>query len=102
MVTLNPAVQLPLDKIAAICREYGVRELAIFGSALREDFNEQSDLDFLVQFEPDARVGFMELAGLQFAIEDVVGRPVDLVPKNGLKPLIRDDVLDSAQIIYAQ
>ena len=84
-MTLNPAVTLPLDKIAAIFREYRVRELAIFGSPLREDLKEQSGLDFLVQFEPDAKIGFLEFAGLQCEIEDIVGRAVDRVPKNGLK-----------------
>lgn len=60
-----------------------------------------SDLDLLVQFEPDAEVGFLEYAALQRELSSALGRPVDLVSKPGLKPVIRDEVLASAQVIYA-
>lgn len=93
-------VVLPTDEIAALCREYHVRELSLFGSALGDGFDDESDLDFLVLFEPDAEIGFLELAGLQFALADLLGQNVDLVPKNGLKPVIRHDVLASARVIY--
>ena len=94
-------LELPMEQIVAICRKYRVRELSLFGSALREDFRPDSDVDFLVEFEPDAHIGFMELAGMQIELSEVIGRPVDLVPKGGLKPLIRRAVLDSAQVLYA-
>ena len=68
---------------------------------LREDFGSKSDVDFLVEFEPDAEIGFLEFAGLQNALSDLLHRKVDLVPKSGLKPVIRDDVLSSARIIHA-
>lgn len=94
-------ITLPMDEIAALCREYQVRELSLFGSVLRDDFREESDIDLLVLFEPEAEIGFLELAGLQFALADLLERDVDLVPKRGLKPVIRDEVLNSAQVIYA-
>ncbi|HET8522709.1 MAG TPA: nucleotidyltransferase family protein [Thermomicrobiales bacterium] len=94
-------IPLPMDEIAVLCREYQVRELSIFGSVLRNDFRDESDIDLLVLFEPEAQIGFLELAGLQFALADLLSRSVDLVPKNGLKPFIRDEVLASAQVIYA-
>ncbi len=94
-------IDLPMDKIAALCRRYRVRELALFGSALRDDFQPDSDVDFLVKFEPEAQIGFMDLSGMQLDLVDLLRRPVDLVPLDGLKPVIRDEVLHSAQVVYA-
>jgi len=97
---VNAALALPMAEIAAICRAYHVAELSLFGSALREDFGTDSDLDFLVVFEPGARIGLLALGGLRRGLSDATGRRVDLVPKVGLKPLIRDDVLASARLVY--
>jgi predicted nucleotidyltransferase len=100
MATLT--LDLPMNEIAALCREYHVQELSVFGSALRDDFREDSDLDLLVLFDPDAGIGFLELAALQRKLAGVIGRPVDLVSKRGLNPVIRQEVLDSAMVIYGQ
>ena len=78
-----------------------MRELALFGSALRPDFRPDSDLDLLVEVEPGAEIGFMELAGLQFDLADLLGRDVDLVPKRGLKPRVRGEVLSATWPLYA-
>jgi predicted nucleotidyltransferase len=94
-------LQLPLDEIREICRRYGVRELAIFGSALGPEFGPGSDIDLLVEFESDVDVGFLTLAGMQRELSEVLGRKVDLVPKGGLKPRIREAVLSSAEVLYA-
>jgi len=91
---------LPMDQIQALCRRYHVSELSLFGSAARKDFNATSDLDLLVEFEPGTHVGFLSLARMQRELADIVGRPVDLVPKQGLKPLIRQAVLASAEVLY--
>lgn len=91
---------LPLDEIAALCRRYRVRQLALFGSALRDDFDAKSDYDILVEFDPAAAIG-IEFVDLQLALEDLLGRPVDLVSKRGLRAPIRDDVLASARTLYA-
>ncbi len=95
------AIEIPQDKIAALCRQYQVRELALFGSVLRADFGPGSDLDLLVEFEPSAQIGFMSLSKLQRELSELFQRTVDLVPKRGLKPLIRQPVLADAQVIYA-
>jgi uncharacterized protein len=100
MATLT--VDLPMEEIAALCREYHVLELSVFGSALRNDFREDSDLDLLVLFDPNAGIGFLELAALQRKLAAVISRPVDLVSKRGLNPVIRQDVLDSSMVIYGQ
>jgi uncharacterized protein len=93
--------QLPSERIAEICRRNRVRELSVFGSALTERFSPTSDLDLLVVFDPDAEIGFLALAKLQRELSVLVKRPVDLVPKAGLKATIRDAVLAGAQVIYA-
>jgi len=74
--------------------------LSIFGSAIRADFRADSDIDLLVQFDPSARIGFLALAALQRELSDLLGRKVDLVPKDGLKPLIRDSVVSGAKVLY--
>ncbi|RLC57771.1 MAG: nucleotidyltransferase [Chloroflexi bacterium] len=94
-------LDLPVEKIRMLCRRYRVRELALFGSALRDDFEAESDVDLLVEFEPEAQVGFMTLARMQRELSDILHRPVDLVPKGGLKPKIRQAVLSSAEVLYA-
>jgi len=94
-------LKFPAEPIRALCEEYHVRELALFGSARTMRFRPDSDIDLLVEFAPDAEIGFMALAALQRRLSGILGRRVDLVPKDGLKPLIRDEVLASAEIVYA-
>ena len=79
-------IDIPIESINVLCRRYQVRELALFGSALGGSFGPDSDLDFLVEFQPEAQVGFMKLARMQREFSAVLNRKVDLVPKGGLKP----------------
>lgn len=99
MAELQMAV--PKDEIADFCRRNQIRRLALFGSVLREDFRPDSDVDVLVEFKPEARVGFMALGRMQRELAALLGRPVDLVPREGLKPKIREIVLSSAEEVYA-
>ena len=94
-------LNIPSERLAEICRRYHVQRLALFGSALREDFCPESDIDILVTFEPEAPIGFLALGRMRRELEALFGRPVDLVPQEGLKPYIRDEVLSSAELIYA-
>lgn len=98
---IHPSLELPMEAIGELCRRYHVRELSVFGSAVRDDFRPDSDVDFLVEFEPEAQIGLGELMGLLDDLTDTVGRKADLVTKRGLKPLIRDEVLGSAEVLYA-
>ena len=98
---LDIAVNLPTDRIADICRRHHVQELAVFGSALTDRFGPTSDLDFLVVFEPGAEIGFLALAKMQRELSELTHRPVDLVPKAGLKLTIRDSIIADAWVIYA-
>lgn len=92
---------LPKDQIENICRQYHVIEVSVFGSALRDDFRPDSDIDLLVEFDPAAQIGFLTLIKLQREFSRLFSRAVDLVPKRGLKPAIRQAVLDRAKVIYA-
>lgn len=88
-------------EIAGFCQRNQIQELALFGSALTAGFGDDSDVDLLVTFQPEARVGFLTLARMQRELEELFGRKVDLVPKGGLKPVIRNSVLASARVLYA-
>lgn len=94
-------IELPQKAVAELCKRYHVRELSVFGSAVRDDFTADSDIDFLVEFMPDAKIGFLEFAGMQIELSELMGRKIDLVSKNGLNPVIRDEVLNSSKVFYA-
>lgn len=98
---INPRLAIPSDALADFCKSYGVRELALFGSATTENFTEASDVDLLVEFQPQAQVGLLTLSRMQRELSGLLHRPVDLVPKKGLKLKIRDSVLSSAEVLYA-
>ena len=89
------------DQIEAICRRHRIKRLALFGSYARGDFRPESDIDILVEFENDAAIGFLELARIQRELAELFGRPVDLVPVSGLKPMIRDAVFSEMVDFYA-
>jgi predicted nucleotidyltransferase len=94
-------LRIPSEELTNFCRKYQVRELALFGSMLGPDFDSDSDVDLLVSFEPAARITFLTLGRMQRELEATMGRPVDLVPRDGLKPIIRSQVLASARVLYA-
>jgi predicted nucleotidyltransferase len=90
---------LPRDALAEFSRRNHIRRLALFGSALRDDFRPDSDLDILVEFEPDARVGLRFFA-LQRELTELLGRAVDLNTPAFLSPYFRDQVMAEAEDIY--
>lgn len=94
-------LQKSKQRISQICQKYQISELSLFGSQVRGDFSAESDFDFLVEFAPEARISFITLGRIQDELENVVQTPVDLVPKDGLKPLIKKTVLSEAEVIYA-
>lgn len=101
MIALRHGIEIDMDALAAICRRYHVRELSLFGSVLRDDFRKDSDIDVLVEFEPGAPIGLFEYVRFRDALASLFGREVDLVEKPGLKPLIKDSVILSAEVLYA-
>jgi uncharacterized protein len=95
---------LLLDKkaeIAAICRRHHVRELCLFGSALGPDFRPDSDIDLLVEFASGVPVGLLQFGELQAELETLLNRKVDLVSKRGLRPLVRERILQQLEPVYA-
>ena len=94
--------ELPLKEISQLCVRYHVHELALFGSSQRGENLPESDIDFLVDFLPDAEIGFLALSRMQRELSELLHRSVDLVPKAGLKPVIRRQVLAEARVIYAE
>jgi uncharacterized protein len=64
-------------------------------------FRDDSDIDFLVEFRPEVRMGLFKFIKLRDELADLLGREVDLVPKDGLKPLLRDEVFGFAELVYA-
>lgn len=88
-------------RLADVCRRYGVRELSLFGSAVRGEMKSDSDIDFMVEFDPNARIGLLKFESLSEDLEALVGRKVDLVTKRGLKEWIRPRVLKEALVVYA-
>ena len=82
---MQPLFEIQRDEIARICRQFGVRRLEAFGSVLREDFDAaRSDIDLLVEFEPDAGGDFSNFLDLKQALENLLERPVDLLEPNAI------------------
>jgi predicted nucleotidyltransferase len=99
---MSPKVTFDRQKIAELCRRYGVAELAVFGSVLRDDFRADSDVDVLVSFAPQVHPSLLELAELREDLKDVFGREVDVVERAGLRnPFRRRAILSTAEVVYA-
>ena len=101
----NLKIDLPLARIGALCRSYGVRELCAFGSALREDFGPESDLDLLVIFESDDTGPWAgKYYDLQESFSQLLGRRVDLVSRRAVEQsenyIRRREILESARVIF--
>ena len=94
-------IEISPHQLKEFCRRNRIKKLTLFGSALRADFGPESDIDLLVEFEPGAQVGFLALNRMRRELEALLGRPVDLVPQEGLKPLIREHVLSTSEVVYA-
>ncbi len=96
---------LPIDRdaLAAFCKRHRVTKLSLFGSVLRDDFGPQSDVDVLVEFEGQARVGLFRLAGIELGLRELLGldRPVDLRTSQDLSRYFRDEVVREAEVLYA-
>lgn len=98
----KPKITIPQKKLNEFCRRWNVVEFAVFGSALREDFDSESDVDVLVTFAPDAEISLFDLAQMQIELERIYQRSVDLIEKASLRnPYRRREILQTAQVIYA-
>jgi predicted nucleotidyltransferase len=93
-VTLEELLKAKREEILEVCARYGARQVRVFGSVARGEADEQSDIDFLVELEPGRAL--LDLGGLQYDLEQLLGRRVDVVTERGLKPRIRERVLREA------
>ncbi|MEM4202890.1 MAG: nucleotidyltransferase family protein [Candidatus Methanomethylicaceae archaeon] len=99
---MNPKLSIPQEQIAAFCQKHGIRRLSIFGSALREDFRPDSDVDVLVEFEPDRIPTLFDIAGMEKELSSLLnGRKVDLRTPGDLSRYFRQQVMEEAEVQYA-
>ena len=100
---MKSQLAIPKTELAAFCRARGVRRLAIFGSALRADFGPESDIDVLVEFAPGRAPGLLGVAGMEIELSTLFdGRKVDLRTPQDLSRYFHQEVLDTAEVQYAQ
>ena len=100
-MTLKSGIEIPVELVSEVCGRYGVAEFPIFGLAARE-MGAEGDIDVMVEFSPEARVGMLRFAELNEELERLLGRRVDLVTKSGLKPWVRGNVVREAQVVFAR
>jgi predicted nucleotidyltransferase len=91
--------------VAEFCRRWKIVELSLFGSALRDDFRSDSDIDLLVRFAADAEWSLLDQARMERELEDLLGRKVDLVSRAGIERsanwVRRQEILETSRPIYA-
>ena len=85
------------EKIRPIMKRYGVKKVALFGSLVRGEMREDSDIDILVEIERD--ISLLDFIGLKIEIEEALGRKVDLVEYCTIKPLLKDKILEEQVVI---
>lgn len=93
-------ISIPTQQIADLCYRYHIRKLALFGSVLRNDFRPDSDLDVLVEFEPNKTPGDLKFNAIQTELSALFGRYIDLNTAEDLSRYFRQRVIDSARIIF--
>jgi len=94
-------IDIPREKIEDFCRRWKIKEMAIFGSALREDFGPESDLDLLVTFSEEARWTLFDWAEMIEELKKMTGRDIDLVDRESIRnPFRRRSILARMEAIY--
>lgn len=102
---MNSDKHLPIvykqELLTEFCRKNYIKKLSFFGSVLREDFGLQSDVDVLVEFQPDHVPGLLNLAEMEEKLSNLLQRKADLRTAEDLSPYFRQDVINSAEVGYA-
>ena len=97
-------IEIPHDRLAVFCRTHRIRRLSVFGSALREDFRPDSDVDLLVSFEEGARHSLFDLVTMQDELQAILGREVDLVEREAVEQsenyIRRRHILQNEEPVY--
>lgn len=97
---MNPNIKLPKEQLAGFCRKHHISRLSIFGSALSDEFDGDSDIDVLVEFEPGYTPG-LSFFRMESELSVLLGRKVDLNTEQFLSRYFRQDVLNRAEVQYA-
>ncbi len=97
---MSLSIEIPYGQIEAFCKRRPIKSLAFFGSVIRNDFGPDSDIDVLVEFEDDARIGFFELGRMERELSELLNGRVDLNTPNSLSPYFRDQVLKEAEVQF--
>lgn len=98
---LRPGIAIDDEVLADFAARHAIRRLSAFGSVLRPDFNADSDIDFLVEFEPGRTPGLFAIAAMELELTSILGRDVDLRTYGDLSRHFRDRVRDTAVALYA-
>jgi len=97
-------IDLPYDALVDYCQRWKIKKLEVFGSVLRDDFGPDSDVDFLVTFDPAARWTLFDMVHAQDELASMVGRSVDLVSRRPIEKsenwIRRRSILGSARLLY--
>jgi len=97
---------LPMTEIIKFCQHWKIKELAVFGSVLRADFNSESDIDIMVAFDDDAEWSLLDHIRMQQELQVLLGRDVDLVTKRAVERsqnwLRRNEILNTASVIFPE
>ncbi len=98
----NARIDIPQAKMEAFCRKWGIVELSLFGSVLRDDFGPDSDVDVLVDFRENVKITLFDLSDMKDELEDILLKEVDLIGKSWLlNPGKRRTILYSREVVYA-
>ena len=93
---------LTKEEIKAFCKKNHIKKLSFFGSILRDDYKLGSDIDILVEFEPQQRVGMLQMAAMELQLSKLLKREVDIRTPAELSRYFRDEVLANARVEYAE
>ena len=103
---VSVAIEIPKAQLDAYCQKWQIRKLELFGSVLRDDFGPESDVDVLATFDPDASLSLFDLVDAEFELQEIFGRPVDLLERSTVEQsenwIRRRRILESARTIYAR
>jgi predicted nucleotidyltransferase len=97
---LPTAVRLHEAGIAELCRRYRIKELSLFGSAVRDEMGPESDIDLLVEFLPRANVSLLRHFAAERELSELLSHKVDLVSKRALREPLRAEIIPQARLLY--
>lgn len=100
MIEAKKKINLSEDDVAKFCHRHHISKLSLFGSVLSENFTPESDIDILVEFEPDHIPGLFKLSGMELELGKIIGRKVDLRTPEDLSRYFRKEVVESAEELY--